>query len=65
MDQKMTWEEINSKYPDQWVSLTNIDYDKNGDVKSGVVVAVGSDLKSVTQKSKGQNFSSHQKRKSC
>jgi hypothetical protein len=56
----MTWEEIKRNYPDQWVSLMDIDYEENSDVKSGIVVAVGQDLKSVALKSKGQKFTSHQ-----
>ena len=54
----MTWEEVKKKYPDQWVSLVDLDRDKDGMVKAGVVVAAGPDLKTVTQKLKKNNLSS-------
>ena len=58
MNRKITWEEIKKQYPNQWVSLDDVECDNNGEIKSAVVIAAGSDLKSVTQFSKGL-FSSH------
>jgi hypothetical protein len=52
----MTWEEIQKKYPDQWVSMINLTRDQNGMVKGGVVVAAEPDLKIVTQKLKKENL---------
>lgn len=52
--QKMTWEEIKKQYPNQWVSLVNVDYISEGIVKSGIVTAAGPDLKTVTRKLKKQ-----------
>lgn len=57
MTQKMTWAEIEKQYPDQWVSLVDVD-SKEGVVKSGVVIAAGPDLKTVVQKLKKQNLPS-------
>jgi hypothetical protein len=59
MGQRMTWEEIRTKYPDQWVSLSEVDLEESGEVKTGIVVAVGPDLKSVVKESKGKNYPSH------
>jgi hypothetical protein len=58
--QRMTWNEIKTKYPNQWVSLGDVDQEDNGDIKAGVVIAVGPDIKSVAQQSKGAKFNSHQ-----
>ena len=59
MEKKMTWAEIRKQYPDQWVSLSDIDLEENGEVKAGIVVAAGVDLKRVTEESKGKKYSSH------
>lgn len=57
--QKMTWNEITARYPDQWVSLDEVSSQDDGQVKEAVVVATGPDLKTVVQASKGKQFSSH------
>lgn len=54
MGQKMTWEEIKKEYPDQWVSLDQVERDDNGQVTSGVVTASGPDLGAVTEAAKKQ-----------
>ena len=36
MAKRMTWEEIEKKYPDQWVGLTDVEWDGGG-VRSAVV----------------------------
>lgn len=58
MAEKMTWEEIQKKYPSQWVSLANVEKDERGVLKSGIVVATGPDLKTVTRKLKRQKITS-------
>ena len=58
MAKKMTWEEIQKQYPDQWVSLVDVDYISEGIVKSGIVTAAGSDLKIVVQQLKEKNLQS-------
>jgi len=58
MARKLTWQEMKKKYPNQWVSLINIERGKDGMVKSGVVMAAGPDLKIVTQKLKKDNLPS-------
>jgi len=55
MDKKMTWEQIKKTYPDQWVSLLDVEKDDKGAIISAVVVAFGPDLKVVTQKLKAKN----------
>lgn len=52
MAPKMTWEEIKTTYPDQWVSLIKVERGENGMIRAGTVTAVGPDLKSVTRKLK-------------
>lgn len=39
MTERLTWEEIQEKYPDQWVGLINVEYEDNDGVsiKSAVV----------------------------
>lgn len=56
--QKLSWKEIQEAYPDQWVSLCDLEFDEHdGDVASGVVIAAGPDLKIVAQQSRGKEFS--------
>lgn len=50
--QKLSFREIKQKYPDQWVSLIDVEKDERGAVKSGVVLASGPDLKVVTKQLK-------------
>lgn len=38
MGQKMTWEEMVSQYPDEWVLVIDYEMDGMGDVKSGTLV---------------------------
>ena len=54
MGPKLTWEEIKRQYPDQWVSLIDVHDDENGTIQSGVVVASGSDVGTVTERLKQQ-----------
>lgn len=49
MSQQMTWEEILKRYPEQWVSLTGMEKDKNGAIQSAIVTASGPDLKVLTE----------------
>ena len=39
MEERMTWEEIQEKYPDQWVGLIDVEYEPNNDatIKNAVV----------------------------
>lgn len=39
MTERLTWEEIQEKYPDQWVGLIDVEYEDNDgiSVKSAVV----------------------------
>lgn len=39
MKEILTWEEIKSRYPDQWVGLTNVEYepDNRSTIKSAIV----------------------------
>ena len=39
MKERMTWEEIQEKYPDQWVGLSDVEYepDNNATIKSAIV----------------------------
>lgn len=52
MNQKMTWEEILEKYPEQWVALTAIEKDSSGAVQSAIVTAYAPDIKVLTQQLK-------------
>lgn len=48
MAERMTWEEIQEKYPDQWVGLIDVEYELNNQasIKSAVV--------KYTDKTKGE-----------
>lgn len=35
--ERMTWDEIMKKYPDQWVGLTDVEWDNASTVKAAVV----------------------------
>lgn len=59
MRKRMTWAEIKKQYPKQWVSLGDVDLEDNGEVKTGIVVAAGEDLKHVVEASKGKKYTSH------
>ena len=37
MNQRLTWDEIESKYPDQWVGLTDVEWQDAANVRSAVV----------------------------
>jgi len=62
MTEKLSWLEIKEQYPNQWVSLCDIEYDKNNEmiIKSAIVFAANEDFKVVAQKSKNVGFSNHE-----
>lgn len=48
MGERLTWEQIQEKYPDQWVGLTNVTYmDNDG-------ISVESAVVKYTDKTKGE-----------
>jgi hypothetical protein len=42
MDERLSWKEIQNKFPDQWVGLTEVEYepDNSATIKSGIVTYV-------------------------
>jgi hypothetical protein len=62
MNKKLQWKEIIKKYPNQWVSLCDLEYDENNDmlIKAAVVFAADKEFKVVAQKSKGVDFKNHE-----
>lgn len=60
MEQKISWRDIQRRYPDQWVSLCDIDRADDGSITAGVVIAAGPDLADVALESKGHASVSHQ-----
>ena len=38
MDKRLTWEEIEAQYPDQWVGLSNVEWEDGANVRSAVVL---------------------------
>ena len=38
MSERLTWKEIAEKYPDQWVGLTDVDWEDEANVRSAVVM---------------------------
>ncbi|MBN1115418.1 MAG: hypothetical protein JXA66_08760 [Oligoflexia bacterium] len=59
MNRKLTWEQIKTEYPDQWVSLYDLEMDANNELIRAKVFSAALELKDVAQKSKGHNFASH------
>ena len=43
MEERLTWEEIQEKYPDQWVGLDKVEYepDNMATIKSAIVKYIG------------------------
>ena len=41
MGQRLTWEQIEKKYPDQWVGLTDIEWEDGANIKSAIVSYIG------------------------
>ena len=41
MKTRMTWEEIEKQYPDQWVGLSNVEWEDGANVRSAVVEYAG------------------------
>ena len=37
MKERLTWDEIEKRYPDQWVGLTDVEWKNEANVKSAVV----------------------------
>ena len=37
MDERLTWDEIAEKYPDQWVGLIDVDWEDDANVRSAIV----------------------------
>ena len=38
MLERLTWEEIESKYPDKWVGLSEVDWEDSSNVRSAIVL---------------------------
>lgn len=37
MGEKITWEEMKTKYPDEWLLIEDYDLDESGHLKNGIV----------------------------
>ncbi len=64
MDTRLSWDEIRTRYPDQWVSIIEPESSNTGRIYSGIVIAHGSEKKSVAvqfkeQKKKGLRYKIH------
>lgn len=57
--EKMTWKEIQKKYPEQWVSLYDLEWGESDILKKARVFTADPELKCVTKASKEVNFTSH------
>jgi hypothetical protein len=51
MNERLTWEEIKHKYPDQWIGLTDVEYKTENDasIKSGIVKYIGKNMDELTE----------------
>ena len=60
MRNKLSWEQIKAQYPEQWVSIFDLEFDEeNQQIKYAKVYTASTELKEVTKKSKGVEFDSH------
>ena len=49
MDEKLTWEEIKKKYPDEFVATVNPEHDRDSAFCAGTVVAHGKNKHELLQ----------------
>lgn len=47
MNQKMTWEEMEKKYPNEWLLITDFEVDKYGSIKLGQVERHGKEMNDI------------------
>jgi len=50
--EKLTWDEIKKRFPDEWVVLVDYDWPDDADVQAGVVWAHGRDHDEVCDRSR-------------
>jgi hypothetical protein len=50
MENRKTWVEMRSEFPDEWLLITDIERDEYGNFKSGVVVRHSHDQEPVYRK---------------
>ena len=50
MNERLTWEEISKKNPDQWVGFSDVEYepDNSSTIKSAIVKYIGKSKKELT-----------------
>ncbi len=53
MTEKLTWDEIKQRYPDEWVALVDYDWPAEDEVKAGVVFAHSASRSSLLEMEKG------------
>ncbi len=49
MNERLTWDEIAEKYPDQWVGLVDVDWKDDANVRSAVVKYTGMSVGELTR----------------
>lgn len=49
MPDKLTWNEIKERYPDEWVVLVDYSLDEDEDITAGVVLAHGRTKREIHQ----------------
>lgn len=53
MSDKLSWDEIKRRYPDEWVVLVEYSFDDNEDLTDGVVYAHGPNRRQVYASCRG------------
>lgn len=57
MNKRMTWEEIEKKYPEQWVGLTDVEWNGHApNVRSAIVKYAGESYDIWKRKLAGENI---------
>jgi len=60
MPERLTWEQIQEKYPDQWVGLVDINWRNDANIESAVVKYVDrSKEKLIMMQKNNENLSCH------
>lgn len=50
MRERLTWEEIMEKYPDQWLGMEDVEWENESNIASAIVVDSISSMSELTEK---------------
>lgn len=59
MQERLSWNDIVRRFPNQWVSLSDPAVDDLDEIETAIVFVADPDLNVVVERSKGAHFESH------